>query len=209
MCAPLHEHRDMTSGENSALTELAIGAAAGACATIPMSWAMEVMHHALSRLQRHPLPPRQITDRLLDLFDVERELTNEQEMWLSLAAHLGYGAAVGYDMQMGGAVVGLEAEYSDSDNRTCVGSATVADPRVCLKSGRDLYAGGRVGTVVGGSTLLYAKAGYTNAQAKLTSDDGTGHHQEAAAVGRRAPSFGGRSIVVGFDVHIHASSSEV
>jgi len=87
---------------------------------------------------------------------------------------VGYGAAVGYDMQMGGAVVGAEAEYSDSDNRTCVGSTTLADPRLCLKSGRDLYAGGRIGTVVGGSTLLYAKAGYTNAQAKLTSDDGTG-----------------------------------
>ena len=87
---------------------------------------------------------------------------------------VGYGAAVGYDMQMGGAVVGIDAEYSDSDNRTCVGSTTLADPRLCLKSGRDLYAGGRIGTVVGGSTLLYAKAGYTNAQAKLTSDDGTG-----------------------------------
>jgi outer membrane immunogenic protein len=85
---------------------------------------------------------------------------------------VGYGAAVGYDKQMGGAVVGVEAEYSDSDNRTCVGAASVADPRLCVKTGRDLYAGGRVGTVVGGSTLLYAKAGYTNAQAKLTSDDG-------------------------------------
>ena len=30
------------------------------------------------------------------------------------------------------------------------------------------------GTVVGGRTLLYAKAGYTNARAKLTSNDGTG-----------------------------------
>ena len=87
---------------------------------------------------------------------------------------VGYGAAVGYDMQMGGAVVGLEGEYSDSDARSCVGSTTAADPRLCVKTGRDLYAGGRVGTVVGGSTLLYAKAGYTNAQAKLTSDDGTG-----------------------------------
>ena len=87
---------------------------------------------------------------------------------------IGYGAAVGYDIQMGGAVVGLDAEYSDSDNRTCVGTTTAADPRLCLKSGRDLYAGARVGTVIGSSTLLYAKAGYTNAQAKLTSDDGTG-----------------------------------
>jgi len=86
---------------------------------------------------------------------------------------IGYGVGVGYDMQMGGAVVGVEAEYSDSDNRSCVGARTVADPRICVKSGRDLYAGGRVGTLVTPSMLLYAKAGYTNAQAKLTSDDGT------------------------------------
>jgi outer membrane immunogenic protein len=86
---------------------------------------------------------------------------------------IGYGVGVGYDMQMGGAVVGVEAEYSDSDNRTCVGARTVADPRICVKSGRDLYAGARVGTLVTPSMLLYAKAGYTNAQAKLTSDDGT------------------------------------
>jgi outer membrane immunogenic protein len=42
-----------------------------------------------------------------------------------------------------------------------------------VKSGRDLYAGARVGMLVTPSMLLYAKAGYTNAQAKLTSDDGT------------------------------------
>jgi len=84
-----------------------------------------------------------------------------------------YGAIAGYDVQAGGAVIGGEVEYSDSDNRACGGAATVANPRICLKAGRDLYVGGRVGTVVGTSTLLYAKAGYTNADAKFTADDGT------------------------------------
>lgn len=84
-----------------------------------------------------------------------------------------YGVNAGYDMQMGGAVVGAEVEYTDSDNRGCNnGAATVADPLLCLKAGRDLYVGGRVGTAVGASTLLYAKAGYTNADAKFTSNDG-------------------------------------
>jgi outer membrane immunogenic protein len=83
-----------------------------------------------------------------------------------------YGVAVGYDAQMGGAVIGAEAEYSDSSNRACEGARTIADPRLCLKAGRDLYVGGRVGTAVGESTLLYAKAGYTNADAKFTEDDG-------------------------------------
>lgn len=84
-----------------------------------------------------------------------------------------YGVGAGYDVQMGGALIGGEVEYTDSDVRECVGAATTADPQVCVKSGRDLYAGGRIGTVVGGSTLLYAKAGYTNAAFKATSDDGT------------------------------------
>jgi len=83
-----------------------------------------------------------------------------------------YGVNAGYDTQMGGAVIGAEVEYSDSSNRACTGAKTVADPRLCLKAGRDLYAGARVGTVVGGRTLVYAKAGYTNADAKFTSDDG-------------------------------------
>lgn len=85
-----------------------------------------------------------------------------------------YGLGAGYDFQAGGAVLGIEAEAADSSVKQCVGSSTVADPKVCAKAGRDLYVGGRVGTVVGGNTLLYAKAGYTNAQAKLTSNDGTG-----------------------------------
>lgn len=84
-----------------------------------------------------------------------------------------YGVAGGYDFQAGSALVGIEGEASDSNNKACEGARTVADPRVCAKAARDLYVGGRVGTVVGGKALLYAKAGYTNARAKLTSDNGT------------------------------------
>lgn len=83
-----------------------------------------------------------------------------------------YGVNAGYDAQMGKAVIGAEVEYTDTDNRSCAGSATVADPTYCLKASRDLYVGGRVGTVIGSNTLLYAKAGYTNAGAKFTEDDG-------------------------------------
>jgi len=83
-----------------------------------------------------------------------------------------YGIGAGYDMQMGSALVGIEAEANDSNNKDCAGGRTALDPRVCAKAARDLYVGGRVGTVVGGRTLVYAKAGYTNARAKLTSDDG-------------------------------------
>lgn len=87
---------------------------------------------------------------------------------------IGYGLAAGYDFQTGMGLVGIEAEAADSSVKQCVGSTTLADPRLCARAGRDLYVGGRVGTVLGGNTLLYAKAGYTNARAKLTSNDGTG-----------------------------------
>lgn len=85
-----------------------------------------------------------------------------------------YGIAAGYDKQIGKAVIGAEVEYSDSSNKTCDdGAKTAADPLLCAKAGRDLYVGGRVGTAIGANTLLYAKAGYTNADAKFTSDNGT------------------------------------
>jgi len=84
-----------------------------------------------------------------------------------------YGIGAGYDFQTGMGLVGIEAEASDSTAKACAGSATAADPRLCAKAGRDLYVGGRIGTVVGDRTLLYVKAGYTNARAKGTLDDGT------------------------------------
>ena len=84
-----------------------------------------------------------------------------------------YGIGAGYDFQNGNMVYGLETELTDSDTKSCVGATTAADPRLCAKTGRDLYVGGRVGAVVGGSTLLYAKAGYTNARFKGSIDDGT------------------------------------
>lgn len=87
---------------------------------------------------------------------------------------IAYGIGAGYDVQTGFGVLGLEGEVADSNAKQCFGSTTAADPRVCAKAARDLYVGGRLGTVVGGKTLLYVKAGYTNARAKITSNDGTG-----------------------------------
>lgn len=84
-----------------------------------------------------------------------------------------YGAGVGYDFQAGNMVVGIEGEAADSTVDECVnGAVTIAD-RLCVKAGRDLYAGGRIGAVVGSNTLLYAKAGYTNARVNSEYEDGT------------------------------------
>jgi outer membrane immunogenic protein len=70
-----------------------------------------------------------------------------------------YGVGVGYDFQTAGRVLGLEADITDSDAKLKDGTgATVA------VTDRDIYVGGRIGTTIGNSALLYAKAGYTNAR---------------------------------------------
>jgi outer membrane immunogenic protein len=68
-----------------------------------------------------------------------------------------YGGTLGYDIQSGNVVYGAELEATES-----TGKISTTGGRI--EAGRDLYAGGRLGYVLGGSTLLYAKAGYTNAR---------------------------------------------
>ncbi len=77
-----------------------------------------------------------------------------------------YGVAGGFDF--GGAsgfVFGVEAEAT-------VATTDLCDVDVCAEVGRDLYLGGRAGTVLGGTTLLYVKGGYTNARVKGVDADG-------------------------------------
>ncbi|USI74214.1 outer membrane protein [Sphingomonas morindae] len=83
-----------------------------------------------------------------------------------------YGVQGGYDVQMGPALVGIEGGIDDSNNKSCFGARTAADPRVCAKAARDLYIGARVGKVLTPRALIYAKAGYTNARVKETLNDG-------------------------------------
>ncbi|HEX8063097.1 MAG TPA: outer membrane beta-barrel protein [Allosphingosinicella sp.] len=83
------------------------------------------------------------------------------------------GGALGYDFQKGKLVVGVEGEATTSIGRECEVLMSSIQDRLCVKLGRDLYAGGRVGIVVGSGTLLYAKAGYTNLRLKDTYDPGT------------------------------------
>ena len=86
-----------------------------------------------------------------------------------------YGVGVGYDAAVGSNVtLGAEAEVTGSsakwDNNNGVPN-TFALGRV--KAGRDIYVGGRVGFVASPSTMIYAKAGYTNARYNLVATDGT------------------------------------
>lgn len=73
-----------------------------------------------------------------------------------------YGITGGYDVDLGGAFIGLEAEASLSG----VGETYTDFPddgdRVTLEAGRDLYIGARLGTMIGETSKVYVKAGYTN-----------------------------------------------
>lgn len=84
-----------------------------------------------------------------------------------------YGLSGGYDFQTNsGAVFGIEGEVADASTKKCYSANIVAGDRACFKAKRDLYAGGRAG-FVSGNTLIYGKAGYTNARLGASYEDGT------------------------------------
>ncbi|SFJ80244.1 outer membrane immunogenic protein [Sphingomonas sp. NFR04] len=75
-----------------------------------------------------------------------------------------YGGNIGYDIQRGSTVFGVEGEVTGSTISDRSSNVLNAGDRLRVKAGRDLYVGGRLGFVAGPRTLIYAKAGYTNAQ---------------------------------------------
>ena len=86
---------------------------------------------------------------------------------------LTYGGGLGYDLQSGKIVFGVEGEVLLSNSRDCETLMSNIQDRLCVKGGRDLYMGGRIGFVLGAGTLLYGKAGYSNLRLKETYDPGT------------------------------------
>ena len=75
-----------------------------------------------------------------------------------------YGVGVGYDVQAGSTVFGVEAEAMKSGLEECVSGVEITGDQLCVEGGRDLYVGGRFGAAIGANSLVYAKAGYTNAR---------------------------------------------
>lgn len=90
-----------------------------------------------------------------------------------------FGVNLGYDLQRGKAVFGIEAEATESTAEIKAGNT------IAVSASRDLYVGGRVGFVAGG-TLIYGKAGYTNARVETLAggDNGDGF-RVGAGVERR------------------------
>jgi len=88
--------------------------------------------------------------------------------------NVNYGIGVGYDMNMGGVVLGVEGEYMESEAKTDYDTFGFTEFGVAnIEAGRDLYAGVRVGVPVGSRALVYAKGGYTNARYNVLATDNT------------------------------------
>jgi len=74
-----------------------------------------------------------------------------------------YGGAIGYDMQRGSLVFGVEGEVTGSTVEATASNVLTAGDTLRSGAGRDLYAGVRVGAATG-NLLVYAKGGYSNAR---------------------------------------------
>ncbi len=86
---------------------------------------------------------------------------------------LTYGGIIGYDINLRGAIFGIEGEFADSETKYSVNDLIVQGDSARLDTDRDLYAGVRIGGEVLPNVMLYAKGGYTNAKVKLQYVDGT------------------------------------
>lgn len=80
-----------------------------------------------------------------------------------------YGGELGYDMGFPNVVAGVYAGIEGADTKYCEDTPGVDE--TCLKSGRNITAGVRVGYVASTRALLYIKGGYSNGQLKLAYRD--------------------------------------
>ena len=77
------------------MNKIVAGTLAGLTATAPMTAAMIAMHKALPAHERYPLPPRKVTMRAAKKTGVKKYLDEPEKQAATLAAHFGYGAAMG------------------------------------------------------------------------------------------------------------------
>ncbi|WP_448663086.1 outer membrane protein [Sphingomonas sp. CJ20] len=83
---------------------------------------------------------------------------------------LTYGGQIGYDVQAGSAILGVEGEVTGSTTRDTANNVLVAGDRLRAKAGRDLYVGARAGFLASPQAMIYVKGGYTNARFDTTYD---------------------------------------
>lgn len=96
-----------------------------------------------------------------------------------------YNAVLGYDLAAGPVRIGAEAKVGDSTQRHCEKYTEGGpDARVCQRSDRDLYVGGRLGFVASPQVLIFAAGGYSNARFSHHYRDLTVGPVEELKVGR-------------------------
>jgi outer membrane immunogenic protein len=81
-----------------------------------------------------------------------------------------YGGEVGFDTMLSiNSFAGVYAGAEGFTTKDC--TEVYGGDEACVKAGRNFTAGVRGGFVVGASTGLYAKAGYSNGRLRLTYED--------------------------------------
>ena len=73
--------------------DLLVGAIAGAAATVAMTLAATAMHRRLPASEQYPLPPRELTQQVVDV--VLDDASEPGMVAATLVSHVGFGAVVG------------------------------------------------------------------------------------------------------------------
>lgn len=102
---------------------------------------------------------------------VDNDLNDEDDQSIE---GLLVGVGAGYDFAVSGFVVGVEGELSTSHADTMIEDGDLENLGfgANLEAGRDLYAGARIGKIIGTNGLIYIKGGYTNARYNFDVTDG-------------------------------------
>ena len=80
-----------------------------------------------------------------------------------------YGGEVGYDHAINTLVLGGYAGIEGSTAKEC--GELYGEDRLCLRSGRSITAGARLGFVARPSVMLYGKGGYSSGRAEIDYQD--------------------------------------
>jgi outer membrane immunogenic protein len=98
-----------------------------------------------------------------------------------------YGGQIGYDVNLGSAVVGVEASLT---GRT----GTNRFPTFDLEAGRTFNITGRAGFLVSPDGLLYARGGWSNARFNIVNPAGPGEDRNGFTVGAGYEQVLGRNV---------------
>jgi outer membrane immunogenic protein len=81
-----------------------------------------------------------------------------------------YGGSLGWDVALSSHLIaGVEAGIEDSSIREC--AEVFGLDEACIKAGRSLEVGGRIGQALSGRVMVYARAAYVNSRIKASYVD--------------------------------------